>query len=110
MRPRRRLATQLWPNGLRTDLPYDQRVSHLLNGGGLNGATLLNRQSYVSDPAANTMTGGSPALDLFFGSLARDANDRDRSVGEVFVDPDVAENDVLIDATALTTNYCLWTT
>jgi Ca2+-binding RTX toxin-like protein len=68
----------------RTDLSYAARVNHLLHGGGLNGATVLNGTTVHSNGARNTLTGGD-GLDLFFGNLARDVSDTGSSPGEVFV-------------------------
>jgi Ca2+-binding RTX toxin-like protein len=68
----------------RTDLTYAARVNHLLHGGGLNGATILNGTTVHSNGARNTLTGGD-GLDLFFGNLARDVSDSGSSPGEVFV-------------------------
>jgi hypothetical protein len=88
------------------DLPYAQRVDHLLKGGGLNGPTLLNPDSYLGDDAVNMLTGGAPALDLFFGALARDVSDFNITLGESFVDPASAvQEGTHIDATALTSSY-----
>jgi hypothetical protein len=86
---------------LRNDASYAQRVAHITGGGGLNGATLLNRQTYDSDEGGNTLLGDGE-LDLFFGSLVRDARDFAPSAGETFVDVDgAAEGRVLVDATPL---------
>jgi hypothetical protein len=84
----------------RTDLPYSARVHHLLEGGGYNGSFLLNRSTFTSDGVSNTLT-GADGLDLFYGSRARDANDWDGSIGEVFVYPDGIQASTLIDARGL---------
>ena len=39
----------------RADLPYAERVDHLINGGGLNGDTLLNPAAYTPDAGGNTL-------------------------------------------------------
>ncbi|MFO0844823.1 MAG: LamG-like jellyroll fold domain-containing protein [Gemmataceae bacterium] len=44
----------------RTDLPYAARVDHLLNGGGLNGATRLDLAHVASDAGLNSLTGRGP--------------------------------------------------
>lgn len=67
------------------DLPYAQRVEHLLNGGGLNGDTLLDRDSFRCNGGSNTLS-GTDGLDLFYGSLSRDGHDWQQSLGEVFID------------------------
>jgi hypothetical protein len=71
----------------RTDLPYGARVAHLLFGGGLNGATVLNVANFTANAGGNTLTGAG-GLDLFYGSPTRDANDWTPSIGEVFVGQD----------------------
>lgn len=88
----------------RTDASYADRVTHLLTGGGLNGSTLLNRQTYTADPSANTLRGNA-GLDLFFGSLARDTHDRSLAEGETFIDPDATQFSVQVNATAVTATY-----
>jgi hypothetical protein len=82
------------------DVPYAQRVDHLLHGGGLNGATRLDVAAFTSNGAGNTLT-GADGLDLFYGSKARDTHDWDRRIGEVFIDPDAVQHETLIDATGL---------
>ena len=52
----------------RTDVEYDVRVEHLLGGGGLNGSTLLNRDTVHNDVASDLLLSGS-GLDLYFASL-----------------------------------------
>jgi hypothetical protein len=69
----------------RTALPYATRVNHLLHGGGLNGATLLNGSTFHANGGSNTLTGGA-GLDLFYGSHARDSSDWNADLGEVFVE------------------------
>jgi hypothetical protein len=90
----------------RPDLPYSTRAHHLLNGGGLNGQTLLNLATFAADGGSNTLTGAAE-LDLFFGSRARDFNDWDRDGGEIFVDPDGIQASTTIDAGVLT-GTTLW--
>ncbi len=70
----------------RTDLGYAARVDHLLEGGGKNGNSLLNTTAFTPNAGGNTLTGGG-GLDLFYGSMARDLNDRNAGLGEIFVDP-----------------------
>ena len=88
----------------RTDLPYAARAHHLLEGGGLNGSNLLNLSTFATDGVANTLTGAAE-LDLFYGSRARDVHDWDRTIGEIFVDPDGIEASTLIDAHELSGAY-----
>ncbi len=64
---------------------YQARVGHLLNGGGLNGTSLLNGSTFHSNGGGNTLTGAA-GLDLFFGRVALDENDWNASLGELFVD------------------------
>src|SRR5207302_1805565 len=84
----------------RTDLVYSARVHHLLHGGGLNSSYLLNSSTFTSNGGANTLTGAS-GLDLFFGSLARDANDWNARQGEIFVEQAAIHARTLIDARGL---------
>lgn len=84
----------------RADLPYANRVDHVLFGGGLNGSTLLNRASYIKDNGLNTL-GGSADLDLFFASSLKDTTDWNRPLGEILVDSDNIQAAVHIDAGAL---------
>ena len=86
-----------------SNLPYADRVDHLLNGGGLNGAFRLNRAAYIGDGVTNTLTAGGN-LDLFFGSKAKDTHDWDKAAGEVFIDPDALETSIRIDAHELSTS------
>src|SRR5207245_700193 len=79
----------------RTDLGYDARVQTLLEGG------LLPPSAFTSNHSGNTLTGGADALDLFYGSLARDTHDRNRALGEVFVDPEAVQAGQIIDASPL---------
>jgi hypothetical protein len=67
----------------RTDLAYADRVDHLLNGGGLNGAYLLNATTVTGNGAGNTLLGGA-GLDLYFGNLNLDYYDWDPNT-ETFV-------------------------
>ena len=71
----------------RTDLSYAQRVTHLLHGGGLNGATVLDAGHFTPSAGGNTLTGAG-GLDLFYGAVALDTNDWDPAIGEVFVGAD----------------------
>jgi Ca2+-binding RTX toxin-like protein len=85
----------------RTDVDYATRADHLLHGGGLNGATLLNPATYLGDAGGNSMIGGAD-LDLFFGSLASDASTFDSASGAVFVDPQAYMVSVPINVAAMT--------
>jgi Ca2+-binding RTX toxin-like protein len=92
--------TAIMAEWARTDLPCAARVDHLLYGGGLNGSSLLNLSTFTSNGSQNTVIGAAE-LDLFYGSLARDTNDRDASIGEVFVEPDGVRGLIQVDARAL---------
>jgi hypothetical protein len=63
---------------------YQSRVADLVTG---NGVPQLDTTTVFSNHAAggNTLQGGSPELDLFYGILSLDANDRDASLGERFI-------------------------
>lgn len=50
---------------LRTDKTYSQRVSNLLNGGGLNGTTKLNATTVFDDAVGDNLTGNA-GTDWFF--------------------------------------------
>lgn len=88
------------------DLPYADRVDHLLKGGGLNGTTLLDRAAYIGDGVTNTLTSGGD-LDLFYGNRSLDASDWNVSLGERFVDPSIGPT--VIDATALSATAYIYT-
>ncbi len=66
----------------RTDLGYAVRVSHLRNGGGLNGAAALSARTISGNGGHNTLRGNT-GLDLFFAGA--DTIDADRNLGEVVV-------------------------
>jgi Ca2+-binding RTX toxin-like protein len=68
---------------LRTDLSYEERVDHLMNGGGLNGPYLLNSSTVSGNGGGNTLKGES-GRDWFFGNLMRDENDWD-ALTELFL-------------------------
>jgi hypothetical protein len=74
----------LFAEWTRTDLGYADRVNHILNGGGLNGAAVLNASTVTGNGGGNTLLGGGE-LNLYYGSLANDQTDYDPSSGEVFV-------------------------
>jgi hypothetical protein len=78
---------------------YQARVNHLLHGGGLNGATVLNSAEFHGNAGGNHLTGGA-ALDLFYGSKALDANDWNAGQGEQFIEEQAHQN-TQIDARAL---------
>jgi hypothetical protein len=64
---------------------YHARINHLLQGGGLNGADVLNVSTFRGNGGGNVLNGG-PGLDLFFGSHALDQTDWNGAQGEVFID------------------------
>jgi Ca2+-binding RTX toxin-like protein len=69
----------------RTDLGYSSRVSHLRNGGGLNGSTKLNESTANSSAGlVDTLTGGSNT-DLFYAAVPGDVL-TDKASGETVVD------------------------
>jgi hypothetical protein len=82
---RRSALNALMAEWSRTGLPYAARVNHLLHGGGLNGAILLNGSTAHSNGGGNTLT-GEAGLDLFYGSKAQDNTDWNPGQGEVFVE------------------------
>jgi Ca2+-binding RTX toxin-like protein len=43
----------------RMDISYEDRVSHLVNGGTLNGGVILNAQTVFDDAAPDKLTGGA---------------------------------------------------
>jgi hypothetical protein len=53
-----------------------------MNGGGINGAFVLNTTTVSGNGGGNTLDGG-PGQDLFFGNLVTDTTDRTAS--EAFV-------------------------
>jgi hypothetical protein len=69
----------------RTDKNYSQRVSHIINGGGLNGSVKLNASNIFSSPGLkDSLTGGSNT-DLFFAAVPGDLI-TDKVSGETVVD------------------------
>jgi hypothetical protein len=69
----------------RTDKNYSQRVSHIVNGGGLNGSVKLNASNVFSSAGAkDSLTGGS-GTDLFFAAVPGDLI-TDKVSGETVVD------------------------
>jgi Ca2+-binding RTX toxin-like protein len=61
---------------VRSDLGYKERVYDLQNGGGLNGANVLNNTTVANDGASDTLT-GNENLDWFLvsaGDTVTDAN------------------------------------
>jgi hypothetical protein len=62
---------------------YADRVSHLLNGGGLNDPYLLNADTVTGNGGGNSLF-GTAGLDLYFGALTLDAYDWDPNT-ETFV-------------------------
>ncbi|MBI3465375.1 MAG: DUF11 domain-containing protein [Planctomycetes bacterium] len=75
----------------RADQRYALRVDHVLNGGGLNGAFLLNRTTVADDGDHDDLT-GSVGTDLFFANIDGDGdphkkdNNLDTKTGEVVID------------------------
>jgi hypothetical protein len=74
----------LFAEWTRTDLGYADRVNDILNGGGLNGAAVLNASTVTGNGGGNTLTGAG-GLNLYFGSLDNDQSDYNPNSGEVFV-------------------------
>jgi hypothetical protein len=64
---------------------YANRVNHLLTGGGLNGNTLLSSTTFTNNGGGNTLS-GADGVDLFYGIKARDTNDWDPGIKEVFIE------------------------
>jgi hypothetical protein len=52
----------------RTDADYLTRIAHLMNGGGLNGSTVLNTSTVHNDGVANSLYGGA-GQDWFFAGV-----------------------------------------
>lgn len=72
---------------VRTDKTYSQRVSNLLNGGGLNGATKLNATTVFDDAIGDNLTGGT-GTDWFFAKTTAPGPDSVISVaGETITVP-----------------------
>lgn len=72
---------------LRTDRTYSQRVSHLLNGGGLNGTTRLNATTVFDDAVGDNLTGNA-GTDWFFGKTTLPGQDNISFVaGETITTP-----------------------
>ncbi len=63
------------PNAV--DLSYAERIDHLRNGGGLNGAVLLNSVAATDDSAAKDTIFGRAGLDWFFAYGPDLVKDRD---------------------------------
>ncbi len=64
---------------LRTDVSFSQQVTHLTQGGGLNGSFILNGATTTNDNAADLLIGGS-GNDVFIidnGDLVLDATHQD---------------------------------
>jgi Ca2+-binding RTX toxin-like protein len=59
----------------RTDAAYAERVEHLRNGGGRNGAVRLDTATVFDDGVKDTLTGG-PGLDWFFAGVLDKVNGR----------------------------------
>ena len=67
------------------NLPYQTRVTNLLQGG-VNGATVLNGSvGFTNNGGGNTLTGAA-GLDLFYGIKAKDTNDWNGGINEKFVE------------------------
>jgi hypothetical protein len=68
LRRQRRRAVLHKDEWIRCDRTYTQRVTDLVNGGGLNGSVLLNDQTVHDDGACDRLT-GSAGRDWFFANL-----------------------------------------
>jgi hypothetical protein len=68
---------------LRTDRSYEERVDHLMNGGGRSDPYLLNRSTVSGSGSGNTLKGES-SRDWFFGDLLQDEHDWD-ALTELFL-------------------------
>jgi hypothetical protein len=55
----------------RTDLSYEMRVNHIMDGGGRNSPNLLNKFTVSDDGAVDALTGGA-GKDLFFANNQQD--------------------------------------
>lgn len=64
---------------LRTDKTYSQRVSNLVNGGGLNGATKLNATTVFDDAVGDNLSGNA-RTDWFFAKTTAPGPDNVSSV------------------------------
>jgi hypothetical protein len=53
----------------RTDLGFDQRVTNLRNGGGLNGTTRLTSTTVQADSHVDVLTGGADRDWFWFGGM-----------------------------------------
>lgn len=88
-----RLITTEW---LRTNQTYAQRVSNLLNGGGLNGTTRLNATTVFDDAIGDNLTGNA-GTDWFFGKTTAPGPDNIVSVaGETITTPGAAPAPLLV--------------
>jgi Ca2+-binding RTX toxin-like protein len=78
----------------RTDLSYSQRVSDLMNGGGLNGSFQLNEETVFGGAAKDILTGGS-GKDWFFADGCGMGADKvtDRKMSEVVTHPAVQQGE-----------------
>jgi predicted outer membrane repeat protein len=70
---------------MRTDKTYSQRVSHIINGGGLNGSVKLNASDIFSSTTAKDSLTGGTGTDLFFAAVPGDVI-TDKLGGETVVD------------------------
>jgi hypothetical protein len=68
---------------LRTDVSYEERVDHLLNGGGRSDPYLLNGSTVSGNGGGNSLKGES-GRDWFFGDLMQDDHDWD-ALTELFL-------------------------
>lgn len=72
---------------LRTDKTYSQRVTNLVNGGGLNGAIRLNATTVFDDAAGDNLNGNA-GTDWFFAKTTAPGSDNVISVaGETVTIP-----------------------
>ncbi len=60
---------QLRKEWVRTDVSYATRVSHLVNGGGLNGSYKLNKTTLTSSRAVPDVLSGEADRDAFWGNF-----------------------------------------
>ena len=86
---------------LRTDQTYSQRVSNLLNGGGLNGTTKLNATTVFDDAIGDNLTGGT-GTDWFFAKTTAPGPDNVSSVaGETITVPGAPPAPLLVQGGAV---------
>ena len=62
---------------------YATRVANLLNGGGANGSTTLNKSSVQNDSSAADQLTGASDTDWFFQSASDILVDFNAGIGEI---------------------------